>query len=42
MKHKLIILTLTIFILGCQNKIEKSDAFGNFETEAIIVSSESA
>ena len=42
MKHKLIILTLSILIFGCQNKIEKSDAFGNFETEAIIVSSESA
>ena len=42
MKHKLIILTLSIFIFGCQNKTEKSDAFGNFETEAMIVSSESA
>lgn len=42
MKHKLIILTLSILIFGCQSKIEKSDAFGNFETEAIIVSSESA
>ncbi len=42
MKHKLIILTLSIFIFGCQNKTEKSDAFGNFESETVIVSSESA
>ena len=42
MKHKLIILTLTFFVISCQNKIEKSDAFGNFETEPIIVSAESA
>ena len=42
MKHKLIILTLSILIFGCQNKVEKSDAFGNFETEVIIVSAESA
>jgi len=42
MKHKLIILTLSIFIFSCQNKTEKSDAFGNFETEPVIVSAESA
>jgi len=29
-------------IFGCKNDTEKSDAFGNFEAETIIVSSESA
>ena len=42
MKYKLIILTLTILAFGCKNNIEKSDAFGNFEAETVIISSESA
>ncbi len=42
MKYNYLISILLILVFGCQNKIEKSDAFGNFETEAIIVSSESA
>lgn len=42
MKFKLLILTLSIVIFGCKTNTEKSDAFGNFEAETIIVSSESA
>ncbi len=42
MKYNYLISILLILVFGCQNEIEKSDAFGNFETEAIIVSSESA
>ncbi len=42
MKYYYLILILAFTIFGCQNKIEKSDAFGNFETEPVIVSSESA
>ena len=42
MKFKLLILTLTILVFGCKNDTEKSDAYGNFEAETVIVSSESA
>ena len=42
MKFKLLILTIAIVTFGCKNNIEKSDAFGNFEAETVIVSSESA
>lgn len=42
MKYKVLILILGIAILGCKKDEDKSDAFGNFEAETIIVSSESA
>ena len=42
MKYNYLLSILFILILGCQDKIEKSDAFGNFETEPVIVSAESA
>jgi HlyD family secretion protein len=42
MRYKLLIYSFALLILGCTNKEEKSDAFGNFESETIIVSSESA
>ena len=42
MKFKLLILTLSIVVVGCTTSIEKSDAFGNFEAETVIISSESS
>ncbi|MEN8116077.1 MAG: HlyD family efflux transporter periplasmic adaptor subunit [Bacteroidota bacterium] len=42
MKYRLLILTFGIFLFGCSQNNEKSDAFGNFESETVIVSSESA
>jgi HlyD family secretion protein len=42
MKSKLIILIISLLIFGCKNNIEQSDAYGNFEAEQVIVSSESA
>ena len=42
MRYNYLLSILLILIFGCQNKIEKSDAFGNFETEPVIISSESA
>jgi HlyD family secretion protein len=42
MKYKLLILTITFLAFGCKNDTEESDAFGNFEAETVIVSSESA
>lgn len=42
MRYNHLILIMAFYIFGCQNKTEKSDAFGNFESETIIVSSESA
>lgn len=42
MKYKTIILISLIFIFGCENNAEKSDAFGNFEAETVIVSAESS
>lgn len=40
MKKNLIIAVLSILIFGCTNKDEKSDAFGNFEADPVIVSTE--
>ena len=40
MKKNLIIAALPILIFGCMNNDEKSDAFGNFEADPIIVSTE--
>ncbi len=42
MKYNYLLSILFILILGCRNETEKSDAFGNFETEPVIVSAESA
>ena len=42
MKKNLLITMLSILLFSCNNSDEKSDAFGNFETEPIIVSSESS
>lgn len=40
MKYKTLFIILGIFIFACSNNTEKSDAFGNFEAEAVIVSAE--
>jgi len=40
MKYKAIIIILAGLIFGCSNQKNKSDAFGNFEAETVIVSSE--
>lgn len=42
MKSNVIIFVLTILFFGCSNENHKSDAFGNFEAETVIVSSESS
>jgi HlyD family secretion protein len=40
MKTKYLFLILVGILTACQNTDEKSDAFGNFETDEVIVSSE--
>lgn len=40
MRKILVFLIFTILIFGCKNTDEKSDAFGNFEADPVIVSSE--
>lgn len=40
MKYISILPILAILFFGCSNNNEKSDAFGNFETETVIVSAE--
>lgn len=42
MKYKNLFYMLAIIFAGCNNNTEQSDAFGNFEAETLIVSSESA
>ncbi|SHI88678.1 HlyD family secretion protein [Tangfeifania diversioriginum] len=42
MKYNYLIIAITILFLGCENNEEKSDAFGNFEADPVIVSSESS
>ena len=42
MKYKILIFALTAFLFGCANNEEKSDAYGNFEADPVIVSSESS
>lgn len=42
MKYKYLILILTALFFSCANDSENSDAFGNFEAETVIISSESA
>lgn len=41
MKYTNLILILTVLFFGCKTNEIKSDAFGNFESEPVIVSSES-
>ena len=41
MKYNYLIITCAILFFGCNNNDEKSDAFGNFEADPVIVSSES-
>ena len=40
MKYKTIIFMLSSLFIGCANNNEKSDAFGNFEADPVIVSTE--
>ncbi len=40
MRNNLIIAMLSIFLFSCSNTDEKSDAFGNFEADPVIVSTE--
>lgn len=42
MKFKYLFFLSITLIWGCNDKIEKSDAFGNFEAETVVVSSEQA
>lgn len=42
MKSNVIIFALTTLFFGCSNENHKSDAFGNFEAETVIVSAESS
>jgi HlyD family secretion protein len=42
MKKILVLTMLSILIFSCSNTDEKSDAFGNFEADPVIVSSESS
>lgn len=42
MKFQHLIFAVCLFLFGCKNTDEKSDAFGNFEADPVIVSSESA
>ncbi len=41
MRTKYLLIILTVLIASCSSRIDKSDAYGNFEATAIIVSSES-
>lgn len=40
MKKNLLLITLAVALLGCNNNNEQADAFGNFEANPVIVSSE--
>lgn len=42
MKYNYLIIAIIILFFGCENNEEKSDAFGNFEADPVIVSSESS
>jgi HlyD family secretion protein len=42
MKYKTLAIIFLILIYGCATEVDKSDAFGNFEAETVIVSSESS
>ncbi len=42
MKRNLIISLLSVLLFSCSSNDEQSDAYGNFETDDVIVSSESA
>jgi len=42
MKYNYLITALAILFSGCENNEGKSDAFGNFEADPVIVSSESS
>ena len=42
MKYKTLAILLITLIYGCATETDKSDAFGNFEAETIIISSESS
>lgn len=42
MKTKLLIIIATIALIGCKNKTDQADAYGNFEATEVIVSSETS
>ncbi len=42
MQYKSLLLLLAVAFFGCTNNSSQSDAFGNFEAETVIVSSESS
>ncbi|WP_372947852.1 HlyD family secretion protein [Mariniphaga sp.] len=42
MKYKAIFFILALSLFGCSNQNDKSDAYGNFEAETVIVSSEAS
>jgi HlyD family secretion protein len=42
MKYNYLIIAIAILFFGCNNNEKKSDAFGNFEANPVIVSSESS
>ena len=40
MKTRTLIIIAAVLLIGCKNKAEKADAFGNFEATEVIVSAE--
>lgn len=40
MKYKIIIILMTVLVTGCNNENDESDAYGVFETDAVIVAAE--
>lgn len=40
MKTRLLIIIAAILLVGCKNKADKADAFGNFEATEVIISAE--
>jgi HlyD family secretion protein len=42
MKYNAIIFIFSVWLFGCTNPNDRSDAFGNFEAETVIISSEAS
>ena len=42
MKIRLLIISIAVFMTGCNNKSDEADAYGNFEATEVIVSAETS
>ena len=42
MKIRLLIISIAVFMTGCNNKSDQADAYGNFEATEVIVSAETS